>query len=151
MLTPNGPPRASLSGDGYDHSYSHNASPLGSNPVYPASVSDAAVEDIDNRPQTAPDSSASSSNTDQAPLALPKHIKSFSSRHRKAAASIDSSIPRQTIMKALVSRPPANSLARHLFYNQLSSQRCKEREWCFYARSATIRSLVGPPSRLPCR
>jgi NAD+ kinase len=67
-----------------------------------------------DRPRTAPDSSGSSSarkriSKNPAPLALPKHVSNFPRRHRKAAASIDSSVPRQTIMKALVSRPPPSS------------------------------------------
>jgi NAD+ kinase len=81
------------------------------NPFPPqlARLSGVMTEDYDNRPRTAPDFGGSSSSADQAPIALPKHIKSFSNLHRKNASSIDSSIPRQTIMKALVSRPPPNS------------------------------------------
>jgi NAD+ kinase len=110
MRMPTCPPQLSLFGDSNkDASQSRNASALNPFPSQMASLSGEAVEDYDNRPRTAPDSSGPSSGADQAPLVLPKHIKSFSNLHRKNASSIDSSIPRQTIMKALVSRPPPNS------------------------------------------
>jgi NAD+ kinase len=68
---------------------------------------------IDNRPRTAPGHGFSTGTKDFKPAELgfvSLLNPTSSSRHRKAAASIDSSsVPTQTIMKALVSRPPPNS------------------------------------------
>jgi NAD+ kinase len=70
---------------------------------------------LDERPKTAPGNRSTSRLGDLTistnPLAaLPKRMAPFTLSHRKNASSIDSSsIPTQTIMKALVSRPPPNS------------------------------------------
>ncbi|RDI83532.1 putative mannosyl-oligosaccharide alpha-1,2-mannosidase [Venturia inaequalis] len=64
---------------------------------------------IPPRPATAPSSiSPVRSATRPAPLAVSRQHSGTFSHHRKGAHSIDS-IPRQTIMKALVSRPPPTS------------------------------------------
>jgi NAD+ kinase len=90
-----------------------------------------AANDTQDRPRTAPGSGGSFANRriarNPAPLALSKHVSNFPRRHRKAAASIDSSIPRQTIMKALVSRPPPSSqLAINSTIHSLLSSRHSE-------------------------
>src|SRR4051794_10426257 len=67
------------------------------------------------RPKTAPSNRSHTTRlgdltSKPAPLAaVPHHVSAYSARHGRSSSSIDSSsVPTQTIMKALVSRPPPN-------------------------------------------